>query len=490
MRWSRANPLVSSLAAAMVLFVISVAIGATWAALGYRALARKERRSAAAERTARELADDLARREQAAAQAERRAAAEAERLRRVAETESAENRKRLVARLVSSGVEPLEQGDLLAALPWFAEALATDADHPVRAPMHRLRLATLLQQAPHLVQAAFLPATLAMPTLAPDGSTIVLAHDGNVTFVDLASGRRESIALDVPRPFDQFTLTPDGNFAACLVIQRPPGGSPPVSNITVWDVHHHRQVGPPVRSAGAIVRFAISSDGGRLAFVDPKRITLGLVTGSSTVSVYDTVSGQEAFGPIEAVGNVESLAFTAQSRRLVTLMIRMVGFEPQFFAQVWDGGAGCPLSPPLRHNAPPGSWEVSHDGSRLVTVTATQPSVQGEARVWDLTSGKVVAGPFHHGTTTTGMVFHAKLSPDGRLLATGGLVEIRLWNVASGTIAGRPLPHGPCSVDGFQRRWPAAGHQRWVGSGGAGLGRGDPDRDPTAVAARKRVVFP
>jgi len=169
---------------------------------------------------------------------------------------------------------------------------------------------------------------------------------------------------------------------------------------------------------GENTRFTISPDGQRLAFVDMTRRRPDFDQGSATIRVFDTGTGREAFPAREATALVTGLAFAPAGRRLVTDLIRMDGLRPQYFLQIWDAESGRPLSPPLPHLASLSSWERSPDGTRLVTVTSLTPSVQGEARVWDVTSGTVVAGPFHHGASSTGRVLCASLSPDGRLLAS------------------------------------------------------------------------
>lgn len=437
-RWSRANPLVASLAGLLAIGVVGVAIGSSWAAVSYRDLAGRERRAAGSERAQRERADDLAGRAQ-------RAVVEAERLRKVAEAQSTENRKRLVGRLLSSGVDLLERGDLLGASPWFAEALAIDADHRDRAPMHRRRLGATFAQAPRVVHAAFLPATAVMPELAPNGSTIVMADDGSVTFVDLLTGRRESFAPDVPRPVRRFLATRDGKFAACLTSRGEPGApGGQSSELSVWDVLGRRPLGLRLTRNGPIGEFALSDDGARLAVVDLAPGRPGPPAGAGPVRVYDTRSGREACAPLETGARPVRLTFAPGGRRLIAEMFRIVRLvQPESLVRVWDADSGRPLSPPMKHAGAVASWELSGDGSRLVTVTRSSPSVQGEARVWDVASGRSIAGPFDHGAGGYGMIVNATLSPDGRLLAAGGLREIRLWNIPAGTLAGRPLPYGP-----------------------------------------------
>ena len=65
---------------------------------------------------------------------------------------SFESRQRQVGANVAYGTRAMESGDLLGALPYFAEALALEQDNPNRTTLHRLRFGCVLGQCPKLVQ--------------------------------------------------------------------------------------------------------------------------------------------------------------------------------------------------------------------------------------------------------------------------------------------------------------------------------------------------
>jgi WD40 repeat protein/tetratricopeptide (TPR) repeat protein len=441
-RWCRAHQLVTSLAASLATLLIGGTIAAVWAAIGYRDLAFRERNSASAEKTARKLADDLSVREQAAAEAAQRAAAEADRLRKVAEAESAENRKRLEARLVSSGVEPLEKGDLLGALPWFAEALKVDGDDPVRGPLHRVRMATSLARAPRLVNAVFVSGIAGPVEFAADGAGIISATDRTITLVDMATARREEFALDIPLPIKSLRFTRDARFAASLSVQRRPGAEGSTSEILAWDVRARRRLGVPVTVEGEVAVIAISPDGQRVAFASPPP---GAAEASvhTTIHVLDTKTGRDAFAPIEVDAKLNQMGFAGAGRFLVAEFGRFAVFPFKFFVQVWNAETGRLLCPALEQASSFGSWELSSDATRLAIVANATPTARSAAFVWDLKAGKLLAGPLRDGTKTAGRILRAVLSPDGRLLATGGTIDVRVWNSSTGTLAGEPLPIGP-----------------------------------------------
>jgi WD40 repeat protein/tetratricopeptide (TPR) repeat protein len=432
-RWCRRNPGIAGLAAALGLVLVAVAVGSSWAAYRYSALAKRERRTATAEASARARADRLAQQERVTAAAEKYARGEADRLRAVAESKTAESQQRLVSRLVSEGARPLEEGDLLAALPWFAEGLTTDAGHPRREPLHRLRLATTLRYAPRLVHALFLPATPEATTFAPDGRTIITADQEQVVTIDMATGQRQAVALDLAPPINGFRTTPDGRFAIWVVARAAGGPNRFVSDVHVWDVPGRQPVGPPIQLEGVIEDLQLGADGRRVSVVPQ---------GRRSIRSIDPATGREAAPAITTDIPVSRVRLGGDGRRLVVECLRQTRLQTEFSTQVWDAAAGRPLSPPLSHPSPLNQAELSADGSRLLTVNVMTPSAQGAARVWGVPEGTLVAGPFDHGEITRGQVIQAALSLDGEFLATAGFNDARIWDLKRGKLVGQPLVHG------------------------------------------------
>src|SRR5262249_15461931 len=100
----------------------------------------------------------------------------AEVLRRGAEEQAEESRRRLVRFQVDSGARLVEQGDLLGALPRFAEALRLDPDDAARAETHRLRLAATLRRSPRLVALWAAEAGWGRATFDPAGRLVASAN--------------------------------------------------------------------------------------------------------------------------------------------------------------------------------------------------------------------------------------------------------------------------------------------------------------------------
>jgi len=86
--------------------------------------------------------------EQKALQAQSNEAAQ----RQVAEAKAEESRQRLVQVNVGNGVRFMNEGQLLASLPWLIEAVRLEAGNPEGEDLQRRRLGAVLEQCPKLAQ--------------------------------------------------------------------------------------------------------------------------------------------------------------------------------------------------------------------------------------------------------------------------------------------------------------------------------------------------
>jgi WD40 repeat protein/tRNA A-37 threonylcarbamoyl transferase component Bud32/tetratricopeptide (TPR) repeat protein len=427
-RWCLRNPVVAGLIASMVFLLVAVAVGSSLAAYQYLLLAERQERTARAETNARGRADALAAQERETAAAERHARTEADRLKGIAEAKSAESRQRLVAHLVAEGVKPLEEGDLLSALPWFAEAQSADAGHTERQQL--LRLASTLQQSPRLVRAHFMQSSTDSLDFDPAGKTVVSTGPGTVAIFDLSSGRPRAVTVPVDANSSNFIASADGRFVSWVVARRDEKKA--FSEVHVWDVNGGRRVGPPARLDGAVDQVQISAGGQRVSLLNDGR----------SIRILDPSTGRDAAPSITIGKPVGRTELSGDGRRLVIDFLKFIGLDIQYFTQVWDAETGRSVSPPLRHPSQLLVSELSPDGTKLLTVNSMMPNAQGAARVWDLTQGTIAAGPFDHGETGDGYVVHATLGPDGNVRATAGANDARIWDLSRKRLAGRPLVHG------------------------------------------------
>src|SRR5262249_27670318 len=101
----------------------------------------------------------------------RRLAEEAGRARREAEDRARESGRRSVRLYVANGMQLVEAGDYLGALPYLAEALRLEEGGAADEAVHRLRLEMALRRCPPVLRAWHHPAQgpLLDATFSPDG---------------------------------------------------------------------------------------------------------------------------------------------------------------------------------------------------------------------------------------------------------------------------------------------------------------------------------
>jgi len=331
------------------------------------------------------------------------------RQRRRAEVVSEESRGRAVRLNVAYGVRLMEAGDLLSGLQWFIEALRLDEGDPVRAGIHRVRLAAVLRDCPKLVQFWRFGSTVQHVEFSPDGQRILTAHeDGTVQLWDPRSGQRTGPPLRHPQSVNWAAFSPDSRRLVTT------GGD---GTVRLWDAASGQPAAPPIAHPGHVVRAVISPDGRRL-----------LVGGDDgTARIWDPVSGQPLTAPMRHAEGVGDLGFSPDGRRVVTA-------SEDGTARVWDAATGAAVAPPLRHGAAVVRASFSPDGRRVLTA-----SHDGTARIWDASTGEQLTPPLRHTTWLT----DARFNPDNSTVATASFDNTaRIWDVETGKPVCSPLRHG------------------------------------------------
>jgi len=179
----------------------------------------------------------------------------------------------------------------------------------------------------------------------------------------------------------------------------------------VWDVDG-KQVASGT-SNGVSETAAFSPDGSLLATANP----------FGTAYLWDVKTRKQVGRSIDHGGKIRQLAFSPDGRKLVTAG----GTLGADSVRLWDVRTGdvLPRVMPIVLNHPKPIFHVSFspDGRYLLTVSRQPYVFEGEARVWDWTTGQPVI-PWVRGVHT------ARWFPDGRRILTAGMDRTaRVWDV-------------------------------------------------------------
>jgi WD40 repeat protein/tetratricopeptide (TPR) repeat protein len=263
-------------------------------------------------------------------------------------------------------------------------------------------------------------------------------------------------------PDDRLLVTASGDLSADLNDLYEPSSDPGrPGEARVWEAATGRPVTPPMHHEGVVQRASFSPDGRFLLTTCVSR-----AADRYQVQVWDRATGQPVTKPLVHPQTVWHETFSPGGRLVATgcadgaaRIWHLVGqaFEP-------DSPRGVRLESLTyvlaKHGGP--VWHVAFSADARHLLTASD---DGTARVWDVTTGQLVA-LLRHGSA----VRHALFAPDGHSVITGSMDNrVRLWPLASDH---RPLDD-----------WAALAE---VLAGGADASR-DPGREETLVSTWQRL---
>jgi WD40 repeat protein/tRNA A-37 threonylcarbamoyl transferase component Bud32 len=261
---------------------------------------------------------------------------------------------------------------------------------------------------------------------SPDGRMLALGecrerfctHDGQVAFLNIASGQFVGSPLFVPGTIASMAFNPAGTrlaLAICAQSDQPQSDQHnnlyracKQSQIIQEDVASQKLLNPPVTGhTGPVLNMVFSPDGKFIASAGPDGI----------IFLWDAATGNLADPPlIGHTGSVTSLAFSPDSTILAS------GSQDET-VRLWEVSNGASLGILTGHASPVSQVAFSHDGRHL----ASGDYYYGML-LWRIRADTPVSRQFLRSNNTP-----VALSPDGKILAyVDDGNRITLWNIATG----------------------------------------------------------
>jgi eukaryotic-like serine/threonine-protein kinase len=251
-----------------------------------------------------------------------------------------------------------------------------------------------------IMKAAFLP---------DGGSILTVSHEGEIQLWDAKLGSRGK-GVQVDKQLLAAALSPDGRWLAT-------GSS--TGRARIWDV-----------SSLTVVHVLPLTSWVQAAAFSPDGQTL-LTGGNDKVARLWEVESGESVGPAAFHRQpVTAVAFSRKEGRIFT-----TSSDGATQLRRWRGMGSRRLE--LSHRASVGIVRVCSDGRTLLTGTKPTDHVQGEAQLWNLAGGWLVAR-----AEFSGIVTSAVFSADGRVAAAGSSDQTAiLMDAASGKLLCSPIAH-------------------------------------------------
>ncbi len=432
-RWAKRNPVVAGLSAAVVAAVL---LGTTVSVCLNLSLTEANTSLG----TAVTKAD-------AAAEGERQQRLQADRARDAERTERRRGEAALGRLYVDRAASELERDNLPAALPWAVAALRAERDDPERAAIHRIRLGSILQHFPRLVQVLHHTDQVRAAQFSRDGRLVLTASaDGTARVWDTATGKPLLPALRHASKVNAIDLSPDGSRVLTADDQ---------GTAHLWDSATGREVCPALEHGVAVLSALFSPDGQTVLTACGNQLEKDKARGDARL--WDARSGK-LLRTLAHPATVYRAEFSPDGSKILTACA-------DGLARLWAAGDASAPVRTLPHGAPIFHATWNRAGTQVATAGAN-----GVAQVWSVAEGKRVGAPLKH-EGSKAAIFHVGFNAQGsRLITASWDRTARVWETNSGRLlethkhdqgvlhaAFAPDGHttATASIDGVVRVWEA-----------------------------------
>lgn len=411
-RWARRNRATAALTATVAGLLVLTAVVSSIAAARFNLLAGDLSVALADMKEARDLARELQEDEAAA--------------RAVAQASAEERRKALVRFNASTSAQMQDQGDLLSALPWAAEALRLDAGSPREVELHQMRLATNVRFGPKLLGSWMTHRGRGRVAFSPNGQRIVATNSRRLNRLLNSSSEADIAPVFVLNPNDasatalpqtapvlSFAFSPKSDRLVTAGLDRA---------INLWSLSTGK-VQQSLQSVGfTVLHVEFNRDGTRLLSAGSLQSEQTLLS-ERHVQLWDAQSGR-LLHTLEHLFPVTMATFSPDGSQIVVATGSTI--------RLWQTDSGADAMEPISVGGTVIDVLFSPDGQRLVTV-----DLEGAVRVWDASTGQLAVSP-----EAIDMTFRA-VSPDARRAAAIGPrgEAIQVYDLTTGEPLTQPLSH-------------------------------------------------
>jgi serine/threonine protein kinase/WD40 repeat protein len=275
---------------------------------------------------------------------------------------------------------------------------------------------------------------------SPDSATVVVVGGRATEVVELATGKVRTIPLPGGSGFRSVAFSPDGKM---ILLGEGRLGFPSTGTALPWDPVRRTAAGPPRRAASPAASLAFVRDGRVAPFPSTQVSADGSLFTRTSDGVQVWRSARSRSSPNGDLGRLTGL-YAAENPLFLTVRFspdrrRCWIANPGRWAQAYELATGRPVGLPLSYvSGGPNRMALSPDGRWA----ATEPPGQrypAATVILDVRTGRPACPPLPHQNSIRARDF----SPDGRVLATGGLYHtVDLWDVRTGRPVRPPLHAG------------------------------------------------